>query len=180
VVPFDGDAVDVVGRALRLAGAREAAEVPNDRGSALGAVPHGFEHAPEARHQPRQAGVVIPPGRGLQCGERAAHGPQVADDEADGVADLVRHAGDELAERRHLLALEQLVSDEAQLAAALRRPMDSMVPDGAGRHGSAALAVYGRSGEAEASGRGTARRVPPRLRGTSCLARSATGEISPQ
>ena len=97
------DGVDIDHGARRLALAREGQEVADDAGGALGFAEDRFEAAADG-------GV-----------ERCALGQPLrpAEDRGERIVQLVRDARNRLAERRHLLGLQQLVVDVAGLVVEL-------------------------------------------------------------
>ena len=97
------DLVDVDHRARRLPLARERQQVADDARGALGFAEDGLEAAADRLVERRSL--------------RQPLGP--AEDRRERVVQLVRDAGDRLAERRHLLGLQQLVIDVARLVVEL-------------------------------------------------------------
>ena len=97
------DLVDVDHRARRLPLARERQQVADDARGALGFAEDGLE---AAAHRVVERRAL-----------REALGP--AEDRRERVVQLVRDAGDRLAERGHLLGLQQLVVDVARLVVEL-------------------------------------------------------------
>ena len=96
------DLVHVDHRARRLALAREGEQVADDARGALGFAEDGLEPAPR---------------RLVERPLRQPLGP--GEDRGERVVQLVRDAGDGLAERGHLLGLQQLVIDVARLVVEL-------------------------------------------------------------
>ena len=93
------DLVHVDHRARRLPLARERQQVSDDARGALGFAEDGFEPAADG---------VVEPGS-----LRQPLGP--TEDRGERIIELVRDAGDRLAERRHLFRLHQLGVDVARL-----------------------------------------------------------------
>ena len=100
---FAHDLIDVHHRARRLALAREGEQVADDARGALGFAEDRFEAAAHRLVERRAL--------------REPLGP--AEDRRERVVQLVRDAGDRLAERRHLLGLQELVIDVARLVVEL-------------------------------------------------------------
>ena len=97
------DLVHVHHRARRLPLAREGQQVADDARGALGLAEDRLEAAADRRFE--------------RARSRQPLGP--AQDRGERVVQLVRDAGNRLAERRHLLGLQQLVIDVARLVVQL-------------------------------------------------------------
>ena len=100
------------GLRVRLAQPREAAQVADDGRGPLGAALHDVDDLLGFGEQAQQ----LRRGRRRRSLEAAPQRRHAGGDEADGVVDLVRDAGHEAAERRHLLRLDQLDLCLAQIA----------------------------------------------------------------
>jgi hypothetical protein len=106
-------------------GAGEHPEVADDLAGPVGALADARDHRVEvlervvdlelvaARVDPgpvglRQRGLLVGREHGPQALDEVGEGGHVGGDEPDGVVELVGHAGDELADRGHLLSLDEL------------------------------------------------------------------------